>query len=418
MNDPVPTMDTASSTSSITATILVADSFDAAGLDSLRSLGHAVISEPGLNADTLAAALGKHNPTVLVVRSTTVSADAIEAGSSLELIVRAGAGTDTIDVAAASQRGIFVCNCPGQNSIAVAELAWGLILACNRRIPDQVADLRAGRWQKKEYAKATGLYGATLGVVGLGQIGREVAKRGKAFGMRVIAWSRSLDQATADRLGVDRCESLINLMRVADVVSLNIASTSDTAKLIDAECIEAMKDGATIINTSRGSVIDQDALAAAVRERGLRAGLDVYANEPPATSETFDDDIVGLPGVYGTHHVGASTLQAQKAIADLAIHIIRTHLETGETLSCVNLAHETGAAILTVRHYNRPGVLAHVFDLLGSAGINVEEMSNVIYTGGEAACAKIRLSTMLTDDTLSAIRTNEFILTAASTGVA
>jgi D-3-phosphoglycerate dehydrogenase len=405
-------------TTTMTATILFADSFDAAGLDSLRALGHTVISDPALKADTLAEAIAEHAPSVLVVRSTKINAEAIEASASLELIVRAGAGTDTIDINAASEHGVFVCNCPGRNSIAVAELAWGLILSCDRRIPDQVADLRAGVWSKKEYSKAKGLHGRTLGIVGLGQIGREVAARGRAFGMRVIAWSRSLDQATADELGIDRCESLLNLMRMVDVVSVSIAATADTAQLIDRSCLEAMKPGAMLVNTSRGSVIDQTALADVVRTNGIRAGLDVFANEPPATSEVFSDSIVELPGVFGTHHVGASTDQAQEAIADLTVEIIRTHLEKGETINCVNLASETGAAILTVRHYNRPGVLAHVFDLLGKAEINVEEMSNVIYAGGDAACAKIRLSSVPSNDQLDHLRTNEHILAASTTGVA
>lgn len=418
MNNQLESPRPEAATTPITTTILFADSFDNSGLDSLRALGHTVISDPALKADTLAEAIAAHNPSILVVRSTKVNAEAIEASANLELLVRAGAGTDTIDINAASQHGVFVCNCPGRNSIAVAELAWGLILSCDRRIPDQVADLRAGVWRKKEYAKAAGLHGRTLGIVGLGQIGREIAARGRAFGMRVIAWSRSLDQATADNLGVDRCESLLNLMRMADVVSVSITATRDTAELINRDCLEAMKPGAMLVNTSRGSVIDQTALADVVRTHGVRAGLDVFANEPPATSETFDDSIVNLPGVFGTHHVGASTDQAQQAIADLTVEIIRTHLETGETINCVNLATETGAAILTVRHYNRPGVLAHVFDLLGKAQINVEEMSNVIYAGGEAACAKIRLSSVPSDEQLDHIRTNEFILAASSTGVA
>jgi D-3-phosphoglycerate dehydrogenase len=418
MNQQLQSKHTGTSTSPITTTILFADAFDSSGLDSLRALGHTVIAEPSLKADDLAEAIATHNPSILVVRSTKVQTAAIEAGKKLELIVRAGAGTDTIDIASASRHGVFVCNCPGRNSIAVAELAWGLILSCDRRIPDQTADLRAGVWRKKEYSKADGLHGRTLGIVGLGQIGREIADRGRAFGMQVIAWSRSLDQSTADQLGINRCESLLNLMRMADVVSINVAATQDTAELINRECLEAMKPGSILVNTSRGSVLDQAALADVVKTNGIRSGLDVFANEPPATSETFEDSIVGLPGVYGTHHVGASTEQAQKAIADLTIEIIRTHLESGETINCVNLAHETGAAILTVRHYNLPGVLAHVFDLIGRAGINVEEMSNVIYAGGDAACAKIRLSAVPTDEQLDQIRTNEHVLAAGSTGVA
>ena len=401
----------------ITTSILVADKFDGSGLDTLMALGHEVISDPSLDIDSLPQAIATHNPGVVVVRSTKVSAQAIDAGSNLELIVRAGAGIDNIDVDAASRRGVFVSNCPGRNSIAVAELVWGLILACDRRIPDQVSDLRNNIWKKKEYSKAQGLHGRTLGIVGLGRIGKEIASRGKAFGMRVIAWSRSLDQQSADAMGVDYCESLLNLVRLSDVVSVSVTANQETKNLLDEECIMALKPGAYLVNASRGSVIDQNALANAVKENGVRAGLDVFANEPGAGDDTFSDEIVQLPGVYGTHHVGASTDQAQKAIAEKTVEIIRTHLETGETLNCVNLASETGNAVLMVRHYNRPGVLAHVFYLLGQSGINVEEMTNVIYQGGDAACARIRLSSSLNAEQLKAIRTNEHVLAASVTGM-
>src|SRR5207245_2199016 len=142
-----------------------------------------------LSGDTLAAAIARESADVLVVRSTLVTASMLEAGS-LALIVRAGAGYNTIDVAAASSRGIYVSNCPGKNAIAVAELAWALMLALDRRIPDNVADLRAGKWNKKEYSKARGLFGRTLGLLGYGNIGQEVARRAHAFGMPIVVWSR------------------------------------------------------------------------------------------------------------------------------------------------------------------------------------------------------------------------------------
>ena len=400
------------SSSTTTGTILVADKFDESGLQTLRALGHEVVCEPDLTSETLPAALAEHKPKVLVVRSTKVRADSLAATPRLALVVRAGAGTDNIDLTAASKHGIYICNCPGRNSVAVAELVWGLILSCDRRIPDQVSDLRDGVWKKKEYAKAQGLCGRTLGIVGLGQIGREIASRGQAFGMRVIAWSRSLDEATADSLGVDYCESLVNLARMSDVVSVNVSATPQTEKLIDSEFLNALKPGAYFINSSRGSVVDQEALTEVIRDKDIRAGLDVFANEPAAGDKTFADAIVNEPGVYGTHHVGASTDQAQKAIADEAIRIIRNYFDTGEILNCVNLAHGTGAATLTVRHLNRPGVLAHVFYILGQAGINVEDMENIIYTGGEAACARISLASSPNDEQMEAVLANEHVLDA------
>ena len=374
------------------AVILIADKFDAAGIASLESLGHDVLCDPSLSAESLPEAIATHDPHVLVVRSTKVRAEAIDQAGRLALIVRAGAGTDNIDVTAASGRGIPVANCPGKNSLAVAELAWGLILSCDRRIPDQVADLRAGTWNKKEYGKAPGLAGRTLGIVGLGRIGEAIAERGRAFGMRVFAWSRNISDERAAAAGCHACENLENLAHMSDVVCVSVAANADTQKLIGRDFLSAMKPGATLINTSRGSVIDESALADAIKEKGLRAGLDVFAQEPGAGTGDFGADIVGLPGVYGTHHVGASTDQAQAAIAAETIRIVREHLENGIVPNCINLASGTGAATVTVRHLNRPGVIASICEILGQGELNIEDMENVIFTGGEAASVRIRIS--------------------------
>src|ERR687893_2065026 len=186
--------------------VLIADKFEQSGRDGLEAAGCDYSYQPDVKEESLVEAVAGYRPDVLVVRSTKVTEPMIEAGA-LKLIVRAGAGYNTIDVAAASRRGIYVSNCPGKNAIAVAELALALVLALDRRIAHNVAELRAGRWNKKEFSKARGIYGRTLGLVGTGQIGREVASRARAFGMRVVAWSRSLDDALAAELGVERAES-------------------------------------------------------------------------------------------------------------------------------------------------------------------------------------------------------------------
>lgn len=398
--------------------VLLADKFDASGIEALRELGCEVQNNPDLTAETLATAVAAHDPDVLVVRSTKVTAETLTKAKKLSLVVRAGAGYDTIDVTTASSRGVFVANCPGKNSIAVAELAWALILSCDRRVPDQTAELRAGKWNKKEYAKAAGLYGRTLGIVGLGQIGLEVARRGKAFGMKVVAWSRSLTQEKADELGVGYISNLVNVAKMADVISVNVAATDDTQHLIGEQFCKAMQPGAYIINTSRGSVVDQAALTAAIRERGVRAGLDVFADEPAGGTGEFSSAIVQEPGVYGTHHVGASTDQAQQAIAAEAVRIVQQYINSGEVPNCVNRAALTPATnLLTVRHLNRPGVLAHVFYTLGQAGINVEEMENIIYDGARAACARIQLDDLPNEQHLAAISTNENILSVTLTRI-
>src|SRR5262249_8919294 len=173
--------------------VLVADKFEKSGLEGLKAAGCAVAYEPDLKDDALTEAIGKSGADVLVVRSTKVTSAMLDAGR-LSLIVRAGAGYNTIDVAGASKRGIYVSNCPGKNAIAVAELAFALILALDRRIPDNVAELRAGKWNKKEYSKARGLYGLTLGLLGIGSIGQEMVRRAAGFGMNVVLWSRRFNR--------------------------------------------------------------------------------------------------------------------------------------------------------------------------------------------------------------------------------
>jgi D-3-phosphoglycerate dehydrogenase / 2-oxoglutarate reductase len=372
--------------------VLVADAFEKSGLDGLAALGCEVLYEPKLEGASLGARLAETGAEALVVRSTKVGAAEMEGASGLALIVRAGAGVNTIDLRAASARAIAVSNCPGKNSIAVAELAWGLILALDRRIVDQANDLRAGVWNKSLYGKARGLAGRTLGVVGLGAIGLEVVARAKAFGMPVVAWSRSLDEDRAAQLGVARADSVHALAAASDVVTVHCALTVETKGMLDARFFEGMKPGAFFVNTSRGEVVDQPALEAAIARKGIRAGLDVFAKEPSGGNGVFEDDIVKNPAVIGTHHVGASTEQAQAAIAEETVRIVGAFASTGEVPNAVNLASRTPAThVLSVRHRDRVGVLAHVFGVLRAAGINVEQTENVVFAGAEAACARIQV---------------------------
>jgi D-3-phosphoglycerate dehydrogenase len=373
--------------------VLVADKFEEAGLAGLRAAGCEVLYEPDLAGDALGARLSESSADVLVVRSTKVSASEIEKATRLGLIVRAGAGVNTIDLKAASSRAIAVSNCPGKNAIAVAELTFGLILALDRRIAEQTADLGRGVWKKTEYGKARGLAGRTLGVLGLGPIGREVIRRAQAFDMRVVAFSRSLNEASARELGVAAAGSIHEAAMAADIVTVHLALTKETRGLLDASFFGAMQPNAFFVNTSRGEVVDEAALLAAVRDRGLRAGLDVFSREPEGGSGAFEDPIMKFPGVVGTHHVGASTEQAQNAIAEETVRIVRTFKTTGQIPNAVNLADRTPAThLLTVRHRDRVGVLAHVFGELKLAGINVGQAENVVFAGSEAASARIQMS--------------------------
>jgi D-3-phosphoglycerate dehydrogenase len=384
--------------------VLIADKFEQSGRDALDAAGCEFSYQPDVKDEALVEAIGSYHPEVLVVRGTKVTEAMIDAGA-LKLIVRAGAGYNTIDVAAASRRGVYVSNCPGKNAVAVAELAFALILALDRRIAENVNQLRAGQWNKKEFSKARGLLGRTLGLIGTGQIGREVITRAQAFGMPIIAWSRSLTEESAAELGVERRESLLEVAREADVVSIHVALKPETRGLIGADFFDAMKEGAYFINTSRGEVVDQVALRRAMRERNIRAGLDVYATEPTSSAGEFTDDIAHEPNLYGTHHIGASTEQAQEAIAAETVRIIRTFKETGRVPNVINLARRTPSThTLVVRHRDRPGVLAAVLDRIRAASINVQEMENVIFEGSEAAVARINLESAPPADALEQLK--------------
>ncbi len=371
--------------------VLIADKFEQSGRNGLQAIGCEVSFQPDLKDESLVEEIGTQKPDVLVVRGTKVTEQMLAAGP-LKLIVRAGAGYNTIDVAAASRRGIYVSNCPGKNSIAVAELAFALILALDRRIADNVIALRAGEWNKKEFSKARGLFGRVLGLVGLGSIAQEMIPRARAFGMPVIAWSRSLTEEKAAELGVVRMDSPLAVAREADIVSVHVALKPDTRMLVGPDFFKGMKEGAYFINTSRGEVVDQGALVEAIHAKGIRAGLDVFAIEPTSAVAEFADPIAREAGVYGTHHIGASTDQAQEAIAAETVRIIQSFKETGQVPNVVNLAQRTPATHrLVVRHRDRPGVLAQVLDAIKAEHINVQEMENIVFEGAEAAVARINL---------------------------
>jgi len=384
--------------------VLIADKFEQSGRDGLQSLGCDVVYQPDLKDESLVAAIRQETPDVLVVRGTKVTEPMLEAGP-IKLVVRAGAGYNTIDVAAASKRGIYVSNCPGKNAIAVAELAFALILALDRRIADNVIALRHGEWNKKGFSVARGLFGRTLGLIGVGQIGKEMIPRAQAFGMKVVAWSRSLTPERAASLGVEFKSSAKEVAEVADILSLHLALNQETKGLINAEILNAMRPGSYLINTARGEVVDQRALVDAMRTRDLRAGLDVYAQEPTGSTGEFNDEIVKEANLYGTHHIGASTDQAQEAIAAETVRIVKEFKKTGQVPNVINLARQTPATHrLVVRHLDRPGVLAKVLDAIKAEQINVQEMENIVFEGAAAAVARINLDNAPSSQMLDRLR--------------
>ncbi|MAY74267.1 MAG: hypothetical protein CMJ31_05985 [Phycisphaerae bacterium] len=321
--------------------ILVADALEDVAIDGLRALGADLHLVPDASGDALAKAVGETRPEVLVVRSTKAPAEVMDAaGGSLKLIIRAGAGTDNIDKPAATERRVAVCNCPGMNAVAVAELTIGHLIALDRRLPEQDAALKAGHWNKAEFSKARGLKGRSLLVVGTGAIGLEVIKRARAFDMTVTAQSRSLTQSMAEAIGVSWIpftrEALLEVVPNFDAVSMHVPVTDETRGMCNADFFARMKPGAFFINTSRGAIMDEAALAVAVSERGIRAALDVYNDQPAGKSAEWRPDVATLDGVHCSHHVGASTDQAQLAVAEEVVRIVRVYAESGRFEHQVN----------------------------------------------------------------------------------
>ena len=369
--------------------VLIADKLSDTAVKQLEKECREVVMDPELTAEKLPEAISSYD--ILVVRSTKVTEQTVKAAENLSLIVRAGAGVNTIDLAAASKYGIHVANCPGKNTAAVAELVFGLIISADRRIADCTADLRNGIWNKKLYSKAEGIKDRTLGIVGMGSIGRAVASRARGFEMHVAAWSRSLTPQKADELGVEFCGTPEELAKISDAVTVHLAASEDTKHFIGAGFFSSMKNGAIFVNTSRGEIVDTAALREAIKSKSIRAALDVYEKEPASGANIFSDkDLASM--ITGTHHIGASTSQASEAIAAETVRVILEYRRTGTPPNTVNLRAKPDADVnLVVRHYNHVGVLAGVLDEIRNAGINIEEMQNSIFEGDKAAACTIKL---------------------------
>jgi D-3-phosphoglycerate dehydrogenase len=388
--------------------VLIVDKLSPEVVTALKMLDLLVEVRSDLSAETLPEAVGSAD--ILVVRSTKVTAATIQAAARLSLIIRAGAGVDTIDLAAASERGIYVANCPGKNTAAVAELAIGLLVAADRRITDATLALRNGTWRKKEYGKARGLAGRTLGVLGFGAIGKAVARRAAGLDMKVMAWSRSLTPQAAEAAGVGQVASAEALAPACDAISIHLALTPETKHIVGARFLDAMRPGAILINTARGGLVDTAALRSAIASKGLHVGLDVFEGEPAGgEAEWTDKELASL--VTCTPHVGASTDQASEAIAAEVVRIIDLFVNTGHPPGTVNLcAHSPAKHRLVVRHLNRVGVLACVLDGLREEGINVEEVENTIFAGAAAACCSMLLDQAPSAALVDGLRTNDNIL--------
>lgn len=387
-------------------TVFIADKLPYEAISELENLGQNVINKPTATASDLDSGLDDAN--ILIVRSTVVSSSCIKNSPNLSLIVRAGAGVNNIDIKAASNLGIYVANCPGKNAIAVAELTMGLIISLDRFLADNVADFKAEKWNKATYSKADGLYGKVLGIVGVGQIGSEVITRAKAFGMPVIAWSRSLTVEKSEEMEIKHAESIEEVASKCDILSVHLAINDETKGIISKEILAKLRDGAYLINTSRAGIVDEDALFEELKSGRIKAGLDVISDEPEFKQGEFTSRFQELDNVYVSHHIGASTKQAQLAVASDAVDIVRGYVQEGQVRNWLNRCEHTDAPWqLVVRHYDKPGVIANVMNELKEADINAQELTNVIFEGKKTACCTIQLDAEPSSEIMKSIRTRQ-----------
>lgn len=388
--------------------VLIADKFPEDYIEQLKQLELDVEYDPKLGEDDLPGKI--ESVDILVVRSTIVNEETINKGNKLNLIIRAGAGVNNINIAAANKKGVYVANCPGMNSVAVAELAIGLMIALDRRIPDNVMDFKNGKWNKAEYSKAKGLKGKTLGIIGVGAIGKEVAKRALAFEMNVYG----KDISRIEGVQIKDFSEMDKLVPMCDVISIHLPATPQTKKLFNKEMFGYMKEGAFLINTSRQDIIDEEAMLEAIKEKNIRVALDVFSGEPEQKSGEVKSVLQDNPNVYITHHIGASTEQAQNAVAQETVNIIKHYTQSGIIDHWVNRAKKTDAHYqLVVKHFDKPGVLASILDVIRKGDINIEEIENIIFEGGIAACCTMKLKSAATAEMLQEINENKNVISVS-----
>ncbi|BDQ04238.1 3-phosphoglycerate dehydrogenase [Ignavibacterium sp.] len=388
--------------------VLIADKFPDKYIQELKALDLDVIYEPKLGEKDLPKAA--EDVDILVVRSTVVNEETINNSKKLNLIIRAGSGVNNIAISAANKKGIYVANCPGMNAVAVAELTIGLMIALDRFIPDNVSDFRNGIWNKDKYSKGKGLKGKTLGIIGVGNIGKEVAKRALAFEMNVYG----KDISRIEGVQIKDFSEMDQLLPLCDIVTIHLPATPQTKGLFNKQMFSYMKDGAYLINTSRHDIIVEEDLLEAIKEKNLRVALDVFKGEPEGKSGEVKSQLQNNPNIYVTHHIGASTEQAQDAVAEETVRIIKHYVHSGVIDHWVNRAKVTDAKYqLVVKHYDKPGVLASVLDVIRQGNINIEEIENIIFEGGIAACCTMKLKLPATAEMLKQISENPNVISVS-----
>ncbi len=392
--------------------VLIADKFPEQYIQQLRDVDLDVIYSPKLGENDLPEAA--KNVDILVVRSTVVNADTINSSQNMNLIIRAGSGVNNINIAAANQKGIYVANCPGMNAVAVAELTMGLMISLDRRIPDNVIDFKNGKWNKGEYSKAEGLLGKTLGIIGVGNIGKEVAKRALAFGMNVYG----KDISRIEGVAIKDFSEMNQLLPLCDIITIHLPATPQTKGLFNKEMFSYVKPNALLINTARADLIDQDAMLEAIQTKNIRVALDVIKNEPEQKSGEISSPLQSNQNIYVTHHIGASTEQAQNAVAEETIRIIKDYIESGIIAHWVNRAKISDSRYqLVIKHYDKPGVLASIMSVIREKDINIEEIENIIFDGGIVACCTMKLKKPVSTEMIKQMHDNPDVMSISHVAI-
>ena len=314
--------------------IFVADSMESSILEQLKAK-YNVVYEPKASADSLPKMIG--DAEILVVRSTVVNVSCIEAAKNLKLVIRAGSGFNTICCDECAKKGIAVCNTPGTNSAAVAELTMMHIINCDRQATKQYIRLSEGHWEKNAFSKAKGLNGNTIGVLGRGAIASRVITAAKAFGMKVAQWSGRLTREDAEKAGTIFCSTPIELAKISDFVTIHLPKTPQTDHMINKEFLDAMKDGAVFVNAARGDLMVTKDLIEAIDKKHLRVALDTYEHEPTNNAGCAFEQTELIKKCYScTMHCGASTDEASLCTGQEVVNVINKFKETGEFLHKVN----------------------------------------------------------------------------------
>jgi D-3-phosphoglycerate dehydrogenase len=388
--------------------VLLAAAFPTAQIEALRALGTQVIEAAAAPRPELLRLIADAN--ILVTDRRAINPELIAAGEALQLIVRTGTDVGNIAVEHASAQGIFVCRSPFRDAAAIAELTFGLILALDRGLITHAEFVRNERGIPPRI-DAQGLAGRSIGALGFGPVEQDILRRARAFDMRASAWSTSQSAEARSDLEVEFRDSPRDLARSVDIVSVYGFPGMGEDVLVDADFLQNMRDGAYLVHVGHPAIIDEEAVADAVKRKQLRVAMDFYFPDTEEGPARVRQRMRELPGVIVTKRLGSATFQAQESIAAEIVRVIRHFLVTGEAQNCVNLLDRSNAAWqLAMRLRDTPGVMAAIMEVVRSEGINAEEINTRVFAGSKAAWCMISLAERPSGDAIAAIRKIEGVL--------